>query len=489
MNGVMAKKIISLVLFSLTSIALFASFNVTLLLSPDLNYSNYPLFDLNIPVNSEEYRNRGFYETKRDMYYRYFEENRLGDIGFSVDDEHFRIVFDIDIRGTLNSFFEKRTYSNIPYDFNILNNIFDLNFPRYAFGEFKIGNLFISAGRRPLNWGGAAHNIALSNDVPFLDGMWFEYNISSFRYNFVYISTNREALAEAESQDKTIILHSVGYNSTSLKFTIGELNLLYGRTPNLVDISPFGVYHNLYQNYSNVMLYLDVDWLVFPFLRIYSEFAMDDFDLPTESHENGKPSAYALMAGIEWQIIKRKESITIKSDREKYTLSTPSFQFDNGLVLSYEIYFCNPYMYNRDREDGKFTVPLFMDGYKSIAEPSAFYLGFKYGPNSLYQKVGVEYISDNISSKLDLGLLIRGNGYTIDSKYGREGYASGEIDYNCRYRLYGDKMASLLLSSSFSWLYKPGLQIDIFVSSAFDFYNRKSALSVTLAHTVSFMEL
>ncbi len=161
MNGVMAKKIISIVLFSFTSIALFASFNVTLLLSPDLNYSNYPLFDLNIPVNREEYRNRGFYETKRDMYYRYFEENRLGDIGFSVNDEHFRIVFDIDIRGTLNSFSEKRTYSNIPYDFNILNNIFDLNFPRYAFGEFKRGNFFISAGRRPLNWGGAAHNIIL----------------------------------------------------------------------------------------------------------------------------------------------------------------------------------------------------------------------------------------------------------------------------------------------------------------------------------------
>ncbi len=486
---VMAKKLISVIFLSLISFLLFASFNATLLLSPDLSYSNYPLFDLTLSPYSDEYRSRGFYETKQDVYYRYFEDNRLGDIGFSVEDEYFRIVFDIDIRGTLNSYYEKRTYSNIPYDFSILNNIFDLNFPRYAFGEFRAGNLFLSAGRRPLNWGGATHNIALSSDVPFLDSIWAEYNISSLRYNFVYISTNRAALRNAESQDKTIILHSIGYNSDFLKFTIGELNLIYGRIPNLVDISPFGVYHNLYQNYSNVMLYLDAEWLVIPSLRIYSEFAMDDFDLPTESHEKGKPSAHAVMAGIEWQIINGKESSTIRSDREKYTLSSPSLGFSTGLLLSYEIYFCNPYMYNREREDGKFTVPLYMDGYRSIAEPNAFYLGFKFGPNSLYQKISIGYISGNISTNLDLGLLIRGSSYTIDSKYGTEGYTSREIDYNYRYRLYGDKMTTLLISSSLSWLYKPGLQIDISFSSAFDFYNKKNALSLTLAHTVSFMDL
>ena len=145
------KKVLTSLISLLVVLSLHASVSLLAGANPQLLYDGFPRFDLGADTKSEEYTSRGFYTTVQDVYYRYYELDSFFDIGFRVDDEHFRLIFDIDLRETLNSFYRRDYYSNIPYQFNILNDILDLNFPRYAYGEITFDRFFISIGRRPIS--------------------------------------------------------------------------------------------------------------------------------------------------------------------------------------------------------------------------------------------------------------------------------------------------------------------------------------------------
>ncbi len=497
------KKALSLLVAVLTLFQLQASVSLIAGGNPQLLYDSFPRFDLGAASSSDEYRNRAFYTTTQDVYYRYYDRDSFADIGFRIDDEHFRVVFDIDLRQTLNSFYERDYYSNIPYHFDTLNDILDLNFPRYAYGEIDYGRFFLSIGRRPVSWGPGSRQFTISGDVPFLDNLWAEYTTDtaggSFTYNFVLISFNTLGLKysplKTDPEDdtsrglKTVAAHRVEWNFGSFRLNIGELNLIYTRYPTLFDISPFGVYHNLYQGGSNVMAYLEGEGVVdlgsAGALRLFGEVEMDDFSLPTEE-EKGKPTAFGIGGGIEWHILDGDESLTLKKNSEKYLLSSDTYTFRTGLNITYGIYFCNPYNYNREVDAGKFTVPLHTDGRSDLFTPNAFYLGFKYGPNSLYQELKAEYTSGRIEASSSLAILIRGNGYTIDSPYGSSTIGTGDIDYNAVYTLNGERMTTILLEAQCSYLYAPGLQAEASVSAAFDLYNRKSAVTLTIGHRIDF---
>lgn len=88
-----------------------------------------------------------------------------------------------------------------------------------------------------------------------------------------------------------------------------------------------------------------------------------------------------------------------------------------------------------------------------------------------------------------VGLLIRGSGYTIDSPYGSKTIGTGDIDYNAVYTLNGERMATILLNAECKYLYAPGLQIEARVSAAFDTYNEKSAMVLTIGHRIDFTDL
>lgn len=506
-NRYTMKKVLTVLASLLVVLSLHASVSLTAGANPQLLYDGFPHFNLESYTENGEYKELGFYTTVQDVYYRYYDRDSFFDIGFRVDDEHFRLVFDIDFRQTLNSFYRRDYYSNIPYRFDILNDILDLNFPRYAYSEITFDKFFVSVGRRPISWGAGSHQFAISKDVPFLDNIWGDYTTplgnGSFTYNFVLISFNRLGLRNSATRFgtvpedtsqvvKTVAAHRVEWNQGAFRVSLGELNLIYNRYPDFFDINPFAVYHNLYQQGSNVMLYLEAEGIIdLPGegkLRLFGEFEMDDFSLPTEE-EKGKPTAFGAGGGVQWHIADGDDSLLLMGNSEKYRLSTTTYEFRTGLNLTYGIYFCNPYNYNREVDAGKFTVPLHTDGNTDLYEPNALYLGFKYGPNSLYQELKAEYESGSIGASLSFAVLIRGNGYTIDSPYGESTIGTGEIDYDAVYTLNGERMTTLLLNAGVRYLYAPGLQIEASVEAAFDTYNKKNAVSVTLGHRIDFMSL
>ncbi len=503
------KKALCLTAVLLTAFTLCSSVSPIVKANPQFLYDSSRYFDLSrVKYGTDEYKKRGSYLTTQDVYYRYYERESFLDVGFRIDDDHFSLVFDIDLRKTLNSFYLSRGCFNIPVNYDSLSDIIDLNFPRYAFGEVKFDNFLLSLGRRPLSWGAGEYQTAISRNVPYIDNIWAQYttelSVGEFSYNFVLMSFNKLALrysvykpgvpapvdtSQAIDSMKTVAAHRVEWNLGFLRFSMGELNLIYNRCPDLTDIAPFGIYHNLYQDKSNVMAYMEGEWLINlsrGHLRLFAELTLDDFSLPTEG-EKGKPTAFAAGGGIQWHVMDTDEAVTMKKNSELYTLSSTTLEDRTGLNLTYSLYFCNPYIYNREIDAGKFTVPLYTDGDTDLFEPNAMYLGFKYGPNSFYSELKAGYMSGRIASEALLGILVRGNGYSINSPYGQATIGTGDIDYSTVYTLNGERMTVYLLKADLRYLYAPGLQIEASLSLEYDSYNRKNGVSLTVGHRFDFM--
>ncbi len=512
------KRFFSILMLLAVCFAAFATFNGIVVSTPTFMFENYPLVNLEGEHHVKGHAVNGWYETYQDVYYRYFDHEGLLDLGIEMKEDHFAFALDIDARQTFKQYITSDQYSNIPYVGNDINAILDMNFPRTAYGEVFFDKFFLSVGRRPIGWGPGNHDFAISDDVPFEDHVWFDYKTdlkgSAFDYNFVVIGFNTEALdsdtaaeiledvenAEYDNIDayrgiKTLLAHRVGFSWTSFRFSVGELNLIYGEYPNLVDLNPFGIYHNLFQDRkSNVMGYIEMEGLLnFGDLgkaRVYGSFAMDDFDLPGERDKNnGKPGAIGLSAGAQYHIFDGETSNVMPSNKEKYSLKADSFKFNDGLNVSYEFYFCTPYMYNRFSDEGKYTVPFKLYGSPTMREANAFYIGFKYGPNSMFHEIRMDYSSETMKAELGLGLLLRGDAYDIDSDYGVDAVTAGTVDYDYRFKLYGDVITTLIVDGSFKWLYADGLQLQVGATGAYDITDNAFACSVTIANKVDFLGL
>lgn len=515
------KRIVIAVLCLFVCFSLSAKLSGIVSADPSVFISSYPLLSLGDNRHVSGSEEAGWFERAQDYYYRYFKLNGLLDLGLRLDDEHFSFVLDVDLRQTFTSFLKKRLYSNIPYVGNDLNAILDMNFPRTAYGEVSFDKFFLSVGRRPIGWGPGTYDFAIGDSVPFQDNIWFDYKTkagnTSISYNFVAIGFNTEALdndTPTEVMDnfetgqyddideyrgiKTLLAHRVGFGWSNFRFSIGELNLIYGEYPNLVDANPFGIYHNLFQDRkSNVMGYLEIEGLIdlgdAGKLRVFGTFAMDDFDLPNEKEKkNGKPGAIGLSAGVQYHVFDGEESVVMSSNSEKYRLSSDSFRFKDGLNISYEFYFCSPYMYNRAVEEGKFTVPFKQYGSPTMREANAFFIGFQYGPNSMLHELRAEYSSGKLEVEVGVGLLLRGDAYGIESPYGIDYVKSdtnpdGIVDYDYRYKLYGDEIITVLATASAKWLYAPGFQLQASLNCAWDTTNERFAYEIGISNKIDFL--
>lgn len=491
------KKKTLLCVFSILAMALsLASASVTTLfrVQPTFGYSSYPLIGSDNFWTLEGKTDSNWYETYQDIYRRYYAEPGLFDIGVAVDDEHFGFVLDLDFRNDFKAYVTKSSWSNIPYVGNTLSAITDLNFPRLGFAEVKFDRFYASIGRRQIKWGPSEYDMAISDSAPYLDNLWLDYKTPSKNgnlwYNFIAVGLNTEAInggnKPSEGKMKNLFAHRLGWENDFFRIGIGELNLVYGEMPDLMDFTPFGIWHNLYQDErSNVMLNLSLEGLIAKALRLYGTFTMDDFDLPSEPKENGKPAAMGFNAGLQWHILDGNSIESREFSYQDYVLKEDSFEFNDGLNVAYEFYFATPYLYNRSEDMGKFTVPmrLFTNGY--VTESNAFFIGFPYGPNSMLHRVEIEYSEKNWKADLTGEYLIRGD-YGIDSAYGNDDIP-GYRDY-C-YALRGNLTHTVLVTAGAQWNWKPGFKVSASLTGAFDLTHGRNAIKAKLGASIDIPSL
>ena len=455
---------------------------------PSFSYNGYPLLSsVTGEVKGKEVD--GWYENYQDLYRRYFDETSLMDLGIKIDDEHFGLVFNLDIRRAFDTYFTSTSYSNIPFVGNSMDAILDLNFPRVGFVEVKFNKFYASIGRRQIKWGPSDYSMAINNSAPFMDNAWFSYATPAgngeFWYNFIVSGFSSNVFNETPGKGlKTLFAHRMGWGNDFFRAGFGELNMVYDEMPNLMDFTPLGIWHNLYQDKkSNVMLVLDLEGMIpmgnFGKLRIYGEFVMDDFDLPHEiSNPNGKPAAMGFNAGMQYHILDSQSREISELDYHDYVKREKNLKFTDGLNITYEWYFTTPYLYNRDRDTGKFTIPIrtFTFGQGYIDDINAFFIGFPYGPNTMLHRINVKYDCRTWSVFATAEFLIRGS-YDIDSPFGSADVPD-YMDY--RFKLRGDITKTIILDIGADWSWKPGFTVKGAMSGGFDLTHNKKALAVTL---------
>ncbi|MGN0906090.1 MAG: hypothetical protein ACI4NM_02990, partial [Bullifex sp.] len=301
---------------------------------------------------------------RQDYWLEAYDKTSFLDLGLEAHAGDFRLVTRMDLmQDVLPSLRDPSSlWTNLPF----VGNLIDLTLPRVGFVDWTSsnGNFYVSFGRRLIKWGPGTYDLTISDSQPYLDNLWTEFRLPlvndwNFSFNYIIISPKMwMSYNNTGNKDvqKTIFAHKWSFNNDCFRITIGELNNVYGKTPNLLDASPLIIWHDSNQDdYSNVFLHLILEGKAGP-VRLFGGFAMDDFELPHEKGGN-KPQAMGFSAGIEYHVLDGKGIGYAHFDRRDYTLREDSFKVENGLNIGAEWYYVSPLMYNRNGDHngaGKF---------------------------------------------------------------------------------------------------------------------------------------
>lgn len=516
------KKLILALCLILVAGALFAGVKGVVNLKPYFKFDNTPpsgAVNNPRPINWQHEtgaQRDDWYMTKQDYWLEAFRSPSILDLGFVAQGDKFGVVFIMDIRQDTLAYFtggNKGNFSNIPF----LKHMIELNFPRMGYIDYKSTDesLYLSVGRRQIKWGPGTYDMAIADSQPFLDSAIAQINIPmkngwKFWYSFTGMAY-KYFLGYGKYLDKTYVdefpptydhetwgpkstfAHKFAMENEHLRFAFAELNQVYGKDPSLLDFSPTVVWHDNYQDdFSNVMLSFTAEAKYGP-VRGYANFTMDDYDLPhenqgSEKFNSQKPAAIGVAAGIEINLLKGEEVKSSKFNYQDYAFREETFKEKTGLNIGYEIYYCSKFMYNRAQDIGKFTVPyqfISFAGTGYCYDENAFYLGFKYGPDTLLHRLYAEYNNNPYSAYFSAELLKRGS-YGIDSPYSKDYF---NANLNTPYDLSAPVTTVLMLEGGASYYLQEGFRVDASLGYTRDFTHGTGAFRGTLGASIAICDV
>ena len=440
-------------------------------------------------VNPTTFNNidNGWWMKSQDYWLLAYSKPSFLDLGIEVNEENFNFVTRFDFMQDPFATMQKSRsiYTNIPF----VGAGIDLTFPRVGFVDYTSQNkkFFVSLGRRLIKYGPGYYDIQIADSQPYLDNLWISYNTPiaggnwNLGYNYVLISPKLWLQYDNKVQ-KTILGHKFSFYTENLRLSLGELSNIYNKTPSLFDMSPLLVWHNGNQDeFCNVTMYLGVEGKIGP-VRMFGTFNMDDFAQPHEVATD-RPAAMGFSAGLEYHAFDGEPVSSEKFAKEDYTLREDSFKIDNGLNIGLEWYYVSPMMYNRQasQTEGKFTIPWqiwAMSAQDYVTDRDAYFLGFKYGPNSNLLRFYAEYKNKPFDITFASELLSRG-AYGIESAYGTaEAFEAMNITNTLA--LLGDITTALLIEGDFAYYLQDSLKVVAGLDFQFDFTHKKNAYALTI---------
>lgn len=284
------------------------------------------------------------------------------------------------------------------------------------YGE-KINTFWFVLGRYQTDWSLLEHGVFLSDSLPYVNGvtggfttdfllgdMGIYFGAYSFNPYLTEDELNIQKMHIDGNSDrrsinegyydpyKTLLIHRLDLKPIKFfRVSINELNLIGGKFPDIVDLNFMNILHNTYgEGYSNALFAIDGELVPLKGLKLYGEFAMDDFVVPlTEAGaESYKPTAFAWGYGIK-SVLKKNNSY---------------------YIVKYEGYKIYSWMYNRWQELLKFTGRYIDDKIYDIP------MGYDYGSGIESQLISLEYIKNMIDMKLMFEKVIQGE-INLDTSY------------------------------------------------------------------------
>ena len=445
----MIKRIIALLLVLISSLSAFSSIRPFLSISPYFVMDGHEVMYSSEPNNFQGLLDRydgipSASETIQETILRFGERKPLLEAGFEIEGERVFFALKIEIREELYNFVTVSPKSNIPYLGNTRYAITDAQYPQVAFLEYSNPYFLFSIGRRKLDMGPGKYSFILSSEAqPNLDslvlGAFYNEGDFSLDYSFYAIPGTGEVFTPygiTSEIYKTFFVHKVAAANSYFRFGLSEINCVYGSYPTLMDFTPFVLWHNLYvDEHSNVMIEVSLEGKIGP-VRLWGEYAQDDLYLNfgglTEGGFNNKPTAIGVGLGFDCLLMEGEEYG--RSDRSTlgYAFKEETLEEKGGLHLYGEFYWASNYLYNRrehgvegkefyaNDQYGKFTLPYrFYSSHGGTTDKKdAYFLGFPFGPGTIYGMVSLEGENSRMKYGVGLSLLMRGEkniDSTIDS--------------------------------------------------------------------------
>lgn len=370
----------------------------------------------------------GSSETIQDTILRFDNRPELLAAGFEIETESILFAIKIDIREELSNFIRFTPSSNIPFLGNTKYAVTNAQYPQVAFIEYVKPYFFASVGRRKLDMGPGKYSFMLSKEAqPNIDsvvlGATYREGGFSLDYSFYAIGGSNSTInghGNETEKMKTFFIHKVSASNDMFIFGLSEMNCVYGAFPGIYDMTPFVLWHNLYQEeHSNVMIEVSMEGKIGP-MRLWAQYAQDDLYFKGEGGFNNKPTGIGMGAGFDWKILEGEEFLSQGRKNDEYALSEDNLKDEGGVHLSGEFYWATNYLYNR-RESyggkfindryGKLTLPYrFYSSYGGYTDKvDAYYLGFPYGPGSILFSLSLEMENKIIEGVVNASLLMRGD--------------------------------------------------------------------------------
>ena len=345
------------------------------------------------------------------------------DIEFDVKD-HFYFLMAVDIKngfhfgtGYEKEFGSSNFGSNIPFLQTLGEKprlSLDPNMPYRTFASFGSDHWSVQIGRDRLNWGlGKTGNLAISDNLPYYDMVRFTSFSKSFKYTFLVSSFPHEEMfyvPQYEGSDKRgnvekepiqgiklYLAHRFEGRviKDKLSFSITEA-ILYASKTGTIDwriFSPISVYHNLYiPSNSNSTISGEIDFTPIKGLNIYAQLIVDDLAIVGEKaggpSNYGYPNATGILAGATYSTELKKGLLTVNVEGafvEPYTYLRYNH---NTTSLSEEKYGLSYVVAIRD-----YVTP--GDGSGDSLVYDEYWLGYKYGPDSIVANLNVQWKKTN----------------------------------------------------------------------------------------------
>lgn len=431
------KRVVSVILLLVFSlIVLSAKITPFLQLSPFYFIDSTPLLYDKWPSGGDDgframLNNKtieGSSETIQDTILRFDNRPELLAAGFEIETESILFAIKIDIREELSNFIRFTPSSNIPFLGNTKYAVTNAQYPQVAFIEYVNPYFFASVGRRKLDMGPGKYSFMLSKEAqPNIDsvvlGATYREGGFSLDYSFYTIGGSNSTInghGNETEKMKTFFIHKVSASNDVFIFGLSEMNCVYGAYPGIYDMTPFVLWHNLYQEeHSNVMIEVSMEGKIGP-MRLWVQYAQDDLYFKGEGGFNNKPTGIGMGAGFDWKILEGEEFLSQVRKNDEYALSEDNLKDEGGVHLSGEFYWTTNYLYNR-RESyggkfindryGKLTLPYrFYSSYGGYTDKvDAYYLGFPYGPGAILFSLSLEMENKIIEGVVNASLLMRGD--------------------------------------------------------------------------------
>jgi hypothetical protein len=196
--------------------------------------------------------------------------------------------------------------SNLPTDFREI----DLEFPFRSFIALGGDHWGIQYGRDRISWGpGRTGNLVISDYADYHDFVRFTTFWNRFKYSYFWINMDRYDPVELEDdridsvRTRNFIGHRLDFRPTDkLNIGLSEAYIIAKETVELRYAAPVMLYHNYFVWYTNsaIIASLDMEYSIHPGVRVYGQFALNQFALPVEGdYAEGEPDAWGVLGGVD----------------------------------------------------------------------------------------------------------------------------------------------------------------------------------------------